>query len=225
MTVEFGTFETLPYIIHAPADFDKNRKYPILLHIHGAGTRGITLEEYAASDSFPMMRASAGNELVIISPHCTKNSWYDLFETLIRFAHFVKDLPFADPERLYLMGISMGGYAAWQLAMSQPELFAAIVPICGGGMYWNAKRLINVPVWAFHGKLDPTVLVTESEKMVNAVNKKGGNARLTVYPENAHNAWDDTYSNPEVYRWLLTHQKSNAKPLVNEYSNNAKAFG
>lgn len=216
MTVEFGTFETLPYIIHAPADFDKNRKYPILLHIHGAGTRGITLEEYAASDSFPMMRASAGNELVIISPHCTKNSWYDLFETLIRFAHFVKDLPFADPERLYLMGISMGGYAAWQLAMSQPELFAAMIPICGGGMYWNASRLIDIPIWAFHGGKDGTVFPEESIHMVEKVNKRGGNAKLTIYPENEHNAWTDTFSNPEVFRWLLAQKKGEGSALQDD---------
>ena len=132
---------------------------------------------------------------------------------------------YTDPERLYLMGASMGGYTTWELAMSMPELFAAIVPICGGGMYWNAGRLVNVPVWAFHGKLDPTVLVEESEKMVNAVNKRGGNARLTVYPENKHDAWTDTFSNPEVYRWLLDHKNQNAGRLVNEYSGNAKEFG
>ena len=92
-------------------------------------------------------------------------------------------------------------------------------------MYWNAGRLKNVPVWAFHGKLDPTVLVEESEKMVNAVNKRGGCAKLTIYPENKHDAWNDTYSNPAVYEWLLLHQRSEAKELINEYSGNVKAFG
>ena len=92
-------------------------------------------------------------------------------------------------------------------------------------MYWNARRLVNVPVWAFHGAKDPTVLVEESIKMVEAVNKRGGNAKLTIYPENAHDAWTDTFSNPEVYAWLLTNKNENAKALINEYSQNIKDFG
>ena len=118
----------------------------------------------------------------------------------------------------------MGGYATWQMAMSLPEYFAAIVPICGGGMYWNAGRLVHVPIWAFHGKLDPTVLVEESEKMVDAVNKRGGNAKLTVYPENGHDAWSDTYGNPEVFAWLLRHRNQNAPTPEKEYTD-PKLYG
>jgi pimeloyl-ACP methyl ester carboxylesterase len=96
---------------------------------------------------------------------------------------------------------------AYQLAMAIPEAFAAIVPVCGGGMYWAAKRLVDVPVWAFHGAQDKTVLPEESLHMVAKVNAFGGNAKLTLYPNNAHDAWTDTYSNPEVYAWLLEHTK------------------
>ena len=92
--------------------------------------------------------------------------------------------------------------------MSRPDLFAAIIPICGGGMYWNAARLKNVPVRAFHGKRDSTVCIEESEKMVEAVRRAGGDAQLTVYPENGHDAWTDTYQNPDVFAWLLTKQKT-----------------
>ena len=108
------------------------------------------------------------------------------------------------------MGVSMGGYAAWQVGMSMPELFAAIVPICGGGMYWNASRLKNTPVWAFHGGRDPIVKPEESEKMVNAINSKGGDARLTIYPDHEHNAWSDTFANQEVFDWLLSKTNTNA---------------
>ena len=92
-------------------------------------------------------------------------------------------------------------------------------------MYWNAKRLKDVPVWAFHGAKDPTVLCRESEIMVEKVNKHGGNARLTVYPENGHDAWTDTYSNPEVYAWLFSHVKGESQEMADEYSNNSKEFG
>ena len=118
----------------------------------------------------------------------------------------------------------MGGYATWQIGMSMPEIFAAIVPICGGGMYWNAARLINVPAWAFHGKKDVSVFVEESEKMVNAVNKHGGNAKLTIYPENGHDAWSDTYNNPEVFQWLLSNENSNGEEVVDIY-NDSKLHG
>ena len=118
----------------------------------------------------------------------------------------------------------MGGYAAWQLAMSMPEYFAAIVPICGGGMYWNADRLVNVPIWAFHGEKDSAVLVEESVKMVNAFNQAGGNARLTVYPNTGHDAWSDTYCNPEVFEWLLAHKNKNMT-CINEKYTDSNLYG
>ena len=208
--MDFFEIEGLHYVIQYPNNFDASKKHPTLFFFHGAGTRGITTEQLASSKDFDTMLRSAGEELVILSPHCTLNSWYDKFETLIRFAHHVRALPYTDPDRLYLMGISMGGYASWQLAISQPELFAAMIPICGGGMYWSASRLKEVPIWAFHGGKDTTVLPEESVHMVEKVNKRGGNAKLTIYPENEHNAWTDTFENPEVFAWLLSHRKASA---------------
>jgi predicted peptidase len=117
------------------------------------------------------------------------------------------------------MGASMGGYGSWQMAMSLPEYFAAMVPICGGGLFWNAARLVNVPVWAFHGGKDTVIPPEESMKMVDAVNAAGGNAKLTIYPDNDHNAWTDTYSNPEVFAWLLAHKNINTVSLSNPYRN------
>jgi predicted peptidase len=111
----------------------------------------------------------------------------------------------------------MGGYGIWQLAMSMPKFFAAIVPICGGGMYWNAARLVNVPVWAHHGEIDHVVKVEESVKMVEAVNKQGGNAKLTIYPDTDHNSWTPTFSNPEVFDWLLSKTNTNSKELKEAY--------
>ena len=105
----------------------------------------------------------------------------------------------------------MGGYAVWQLAMSMPDCFAAIVPICGGGMYWNAGRLAGLPIWAFHGGKDEYIFPEESQKMVDAVSRNGGKAKLTVYPENAHDVWCDTYSNPQVYSWLLSNTNNKSE--------------
>ena len=102
----------------------------------------------------------------------------------------------------------MGGFGTWSLACEYPERFAAIAPICGGGNRWHAKRLKKVPVWAFHGAKDKGVPLEMSEEMVNAVNKSGGNAKLTIYPELGHNSWTQTYNDPELYEWFLKQHKS-----------------
>ena len=224
MFFERAEFEGLPYLVCYPDGYVSGEKYPVLLMLHGAGTRGITLEQYQASTCFSQISKSAKEQLILVAPHCTADSWFDKFETLIRFANWLPTAPFADAGRFYLLGGSMGAYAAWQLAMSQPHLFAAMIPICGGGMYWNASRLVNVPVWAFHGAKDTTVLPEESEKMICKLQKKGAEAKLTIYPENEHNAWSDTFSNPEVFMWLLAHTNQNSKK-EEAVCQGAKEFG
>ena len=217
-------FEGMKYVVRLPEGYEEGEKHPVLIYLHGAGTRGSNI--YTLTDSI-VFRATRGMEnfpFVIAAPLCNADSWFDIFETLKKFAVKIALESFADRERIYLAGTSMGGYGTWQLAMSLPELFAAIVPVCGGGMYWNAGRLVNVPVWAFHGGRDKTVFPEESQKMVDAVNRRGGNAKLTLYPENEHNAWDDTYTNEEVYRWLLSHKNSNTKPIEDIY-NDSKVYG
>ena len=227
MKYECQVYEEIKYLVRFPDGYEVGQRRPLLICVHGAGGRGGTYEEFMNHPEFAHSAKMEGFPFVTVAPICPRAdaTWFDYFETLKALIRFVAAADYVDPSRVYLTGASMGGYTTWELAMSMPELFAAIVPICGGGMYWNAGRLKNVPVWAFHGKLDPTVLVEESEKMVNAVNKRGGCAKLTIYPENKHDAWNDTYSNPAVYEWLLLHQRSEAKELINEYSGNVKAFG
>ncbi len=224
MKSEIKVFETMQYILRYPRNFDAGKRWPLILFLHGAGTRGKQIAKLQDNVFFPLTTGLADFPFVVAAPHCSVNTWFDCFEELRRFACEMAKLPFVDSERVYLMGASMGGYGAWQLAMSLPELFAAAVPICGGGMYWNAARLVNVPIWAFHGQLDPTVNVEESIRMVNAVNTRGGRARLTVYPENAHNAWSDTFRNPEVYTWLLAQKKAHTKEAEDAYRD-GKRFG
>lgn len=217
MHCEIKTFQKLNYIIRYPDDYEEGKTYPVLLFLHGAGTRGTDIEVLKNNVFFKITEGYKNFPFISVAPLCHTNTWFDLFEDLRAFVAYLGASSFADSKRLYLIGNSMGGYTSWALGMSMPEYFAAIVPICGGGMYWNAGRLINVPVWAFHGEKDSTVFVEESKKMVNAVNANGGNAKLTIYPENAHDAWTDTYSNYEVFEWFLSHKNENAKQLKNEY--------
>ena len=214
----------LRYVIRYPDGFSNEKKYPIILFLHGAGGRGDNIDKLLSNPFFVLTEKHEKFPFVCVAPLCSKNTWFDMWEHLEKLVTEISSLPFADKDRIYLMGASMGGYATWQLAMSMPEYFAAIVPICGGGMYWNAGRLVDVPVWAFHGAKDTTVLLDESVKMVEAVKHHGGEAKLTVYPENSHDAWSDTYSNPEVFDWLLKHKNKNDSQRCDGY-NNSKKYG
>ena len=116
-----------------------------------------------------------------------------------------------DRDRVYLTGLSMGGFASWTLGCFYPERFAAIAPICGGGDSFFVKSMKDVPVWAFHGAKDDVVPVERSKEMVGAVNAAGGNAKLTVYPEAGHDSWTQSYDNPALYEWFLSHRISDRK--------------
>ena len=207
MFFEEKSFEGLRYLVRYPNGFFPDRKYPLIIMLHGAGTRGSNIDKLRENHYFMITERYTDFEFVTVAPLCEADSWLDCFETLCRLVRHVTELPFCDSRRVYAVGQSMGGYATWQIAMSMPEVFAAILPICGGGMYWNAERLKEVPVWAFHGELDTTVLPSESENMVKAVNKAGGQARLTVFPGVNHSSWLNTYKDREVFRWLLSHSK------------------
>lgn len=223
--MEFLTFEGMQYLIDRPAHLAAGERHPVVLLLHGAGTRG---EDIGLLAQNPYFRITARHEAlpcITVAPLCATNTWFDRFETLIHFARAVAQADYADPDRVYLMGASMGGYATWQLAMSAPELFAAIVPICGGGMAWNTGRLRHVPVWAFHGEDDGTVFAEESRRLVEAVNRRGGSARLTLYPATGHDAWSATYGNREVFDWLLAQRRYHAPCEQDGSFADSKAFG
>ena len=112
-----------------------------------------------------------------------------------------------DPDRVYLTGESMGGYGTWEIAVRYPDRFAAIAPVCGVGEAWLASRLVNLPVWAFHGAQDDRVPLRGSQEMVEAVTKCGGRPKLTVYPDMGHMIGDFVYGNEELYRWLLAQRR------------------
>ena len=220
--MEKRIFEELDYVLRMPAEFSNKEKYPLVIYLHGAGGRGrdtdIIYNHPFFSKTEPWLKGA-----ISVAPQCYEDSWFSIFEQLQAFVKDVIAWDCVDKSRVYVVGASMGGYATWQLAMSRPELFAAIIPICGGGMYWNAGRLIHMGVWAFHGEEDITVFPQESKKMVDAVNANGGNARLTIYEKTSHDAWTKTFENKDVWAWLLSH-KSKYQETKSTYDN-VKDFG
>ena len=206
-TFDVSFYKDMQYLVSYPENYREGERFPTVILLHGAGSRGTDCYGIRRNDYFTITEQHEHFPFVTVAPICHGDTWFDLLETLKGFVDEIASSDFCDDSRLYAVGQSMGGYAVWQLGMSMPEYFAAIAPICGGGMYWNAKRLRKVPVWAFHGERDEVVLAEESVKMVNAVKAAGGDARLTLYPDCGHEAWVRAYSDYSLFEWLLTHTK------------------
>jgi predicted peptidase len=203
----------LDYLCYLPKDYPgtNGQRWPLLLFLHGAGERGTDIQLAAVHG--PLKQVKLGQEFpfIIVAPQCaTGELWQS--EPLLRLLNQVEEKFAVDPKRVYLTGISMGGYGTWQLGLQHPEKFAAIVPICGGGnlieVILGAREkgatVKRLPIWAFHGAKDNVVPLEESERMVTQLKKIGvKEVKLTIYPEANHDSWTETYKNPELYEWLL----------------------
>ncbi len=203
---DIGKTKKMAYLVHYPEWYNKGKKYPVVFLFHGSGSRGTDINTIKANSFFEKTKNSE-YEFITVAPQCHENSWVDLWEDVKAMVEEILLWDFCDTKRVYAIGPSMGGYAVWQIAMSMPEVFAAIVPICAGGMYWNAERVKNIPVWAFHGEKDGVIDCRDSIRMVNAVNGCGGNAKLTLYPDAGHEIWNSVYENKEVLEWMLSKRK------------------
>ncbi len=147
---------------------------------------------------------------VVVSPQSRRGGWNtDALNALLDdvITHYK-----IDQERVYLTGLSMGGSGTWNLGCTHPERFAAIAPICGSGSPSFAKDLKSVAVWAFHGAKDRVVPVARTEAMIKALKEAGCDPKLTIYPEAGHDAWTETYNNPELYTWFLEHTRLKPEP-------------
>ena len=181
-----------------------------MLFLHGAGERGDDVEKVKVHGPPKLIAQGKDMPFIVVSPQCPRRSYWsspDQVATLIALLDEIVENYRVDESRIYLTGLSMGGFGTWSLASTCPERFAAIAPICGGGEPRMARRLRHMPTWVFHGAKDGTVPIARSEEMVEALKKAGGNVEFTVYPEAQHDSWTVTYDNPKLYEWFLSHQK------------------
>jgi predicted peptidase len=200
------------YLLYLPKDYGKDpaARWPLILFLHGAGESGDNLE--IVKKHGPPKLAAGGKEFpfIIVSPQApsSREGWN--VEVLTALLDEVMRQYAVDPDRVYLTGLSMGGFGTWNLAAAVPERFAAIAPICGGGQRRMARRLRTLPTWVFHGAKDPTVPLQESQEMVDALKAAGGDVKFTIYPDAGHDSWTVTYDNPELYSWFLQHKRGGA---------------
>ncbi len=199
---------SLDYLVYLPPDYERTDSWPLLLFLHGAGERGDDLDLVKKHGPPKLIDQGKSFPFVVVSPQCPKHGWWTSkpLELMALLDEIVAKHKI-DQDRVYLSGLSMGGFGTWMLAGYAPDRFAAIVPSCGGGEALSARRLTDLPVWTFHGAKDPVVPLRRSEEMVDALKKLNGEVKLTVYPEAGHDSWTATYDNPEVYEWLLQQKR------------------
>lgn len=203
------------YLLYLPKDYGRqsDKKWPLVVFLHGSGESGSDLEKVKVHGLPKLVSQGKEFPFIIVSPQAPgvpRRTWDTevlnamLDDVLAKYA--------VEQDQVYLTGLSMGGYGAWAWAAANPERFAALAPICGGGdARMIARWLKSMPVWAFHGAKDPTVPLSESERIVEALKKVGNNeVKFTVYPEAQHDSWTVTYDNPELYAWLLNHKRPKA---------------
>lgn len=220
--------EVFKYRLLKPSRIEDGKKYPVVLFLHGAGERGTDnrgqLQYLPAQMCQPAWRDKY--PCFLIAPQCRPDrKWVevnwgdrksvkqeeptDQIKVVMQILDKVlKENP-ADLDRIYLTGLSMGGYGSWDLAMRMPERFAAAAPICGGGDETNAAKLVKLPIWAWHGDADNAVPVERSRDMIAAITKAGGRPKYTELKGVGHNSWTPAYENPDgVVPWLFDQKRS-----------------
>lgn len=220
------------YQVYVPPNWSNKQKWPVILYLHGAGERGDDgLIQTEVGIGTAIRRHAERVPAIVVFPQCLRNRWWpepDMqAQALKALDQSIKEFN-GDPARIYLTGISMGGYGTWAMAANNPSRFAALAPVCGGvrpppriaipsgipdttaasdPYQAVAQKVGSTPVWIFHGEADTAVPVTESRKMAEALKAAGRNVRYSEYEGVGHNSWDKAYSEPEFFSWLLSQQR------------------
>jgi predicted peptidase len=203
----------LDYLLFLPRRYAERRRWPLILFLHGSGERGDDLELVKRHGVPRVVEDDPSLPFVAISPQCPAGGrWHLYLKTLGALLDDAAARYAVDPDRICLTGLSMGGYGTWHLAARYPDRFAAIAPICGGGLRSRgfpekARALRGVPVWAFHGARDANVPVEETQRLVDVLRDCGGDVRLTIYPDAGHDAWTRTYADPRLFEWMLAQRR------------------
>jgi len=198
------------YLLHTPdsQELAEEGKLPLIVFLHGSGERGTDMSTVKTHGPPKLADANPEFPFMVLSPQCPMGEWWDVQALDLLLDDVISNHP-VDERRIYLTGLSMGGFGTWDLAILRPDRFAAIAPICGGDRM-NAidapKYLRDTPTWVFHGAMDQVVKLEASSRIVKALNDAGGDVQFTIYPMAGHDSWTETYANPKLYDWFLRHR-------------------
>lgn len=206
----------LDYLLSLPDGYETSRRWPLMLFLHGAGERtdhplGLeSLKKHGPPKRFDQHNPTP---FIIASPQCPADEWWaDHVDALLGLLDDLEINYAVDPARVYVTGLSMGGFGTWTLCARHPERFAAAVPICGGLPWYidldrAVEKMKHLPIWTFHGAKDEVVSIEETQRVVKALKAVGGNIKFTVYRAAQHDSWTKTYNNPKLYEWMLQHTR------------------
>lgn len=198
----------LNYLLYLPPGYEQSgdEKWPLMIFLHGIGERGTDVEKVKMHGPPKVLAEGMELPMIVLSPQCPPDDYWPTDSLLPLIDQIIADYN-VDEDRVYLTGLSMGGFGTWRLAADNPNKFAAVVPICGGGESFKAVLLKHVPIWVFHGAKDTVVPISYSEAMVDRLKSVGGNVKFTIYPNAGHDSWTKTYNNPELYEWMLQQRR------------------
>jgi len=214
-----GVFETvvnipikLNYALYTPNIYRKTEsELPLVLYLHGVGERGTDLKKLELNGIPELISKGKDFPFLTLAPQCPDFGWWSRSEYVEALASLTKEIISShrvDKKKVYVTGLSMGGYGTLALAKKYPQLFSAIIPICGGmDDHKDIERLGDMPIWLFHGDKDNTHPVERSTAIYDLLKPNNKKIKLTIYEGVGHNSWDETYANDEVYEWLLSHKK------------------
>ena len=193
------------YVVFVPPGYTGDKAYPIVMFLHGSGSTGDDGKKQVSGIAAEIRRSEKTFPAIVVFPQSQKRTWGANSEDGKRAMAILAETMKAyktDEKRVYLTGLSMGGFGTWSLAAAHPDKWAAIVPICGGGDVKSAAKIKDLPTWCFHGDADPTVKVDLSRNMIQAIKDAGGSPKYTEYPGVEHNSWTKAYGTKELYDWL-----------------------
>ncbi len=198
------------HLLFLPSNQSKaiDGKLPMIVFLHGAGERGTDIELVKTHGPPKMVEQDKNFPFIVLSPQCPKGERWNALQLNLLIDQIIDNYP-VDTNRIYLTGLSMGGFGTWDTAIEYPKKFAAIAPICGGSIIhaFQVDKVKHIPTWVFHGALDEVVPISNSSKIVRAAKKLDANIKFTVYAEAGHDSWTATYNNPDLYKWFLSHSK------------------
>ncbi|MFN0127862.1 MAG: prolyl oligopeptidase family serine peptidase [Verrucomicrobiales bacterium] len=202
-----GSAGTMNYWLWLPKETPAEGA-PVLVFLHGAGERGDDLAMVKKHGPPKLVDSLAALQpFIIISPQCPKEQRWSVGLVKQLVDHVVEKRQ-GDRTRVYITGLSMGGFGTWEITVQYPDFFAAAVPICGRGDPSQAAKIKDLPIRVFHGAKDEAVPLASSQEMVDALKAAGAeDVEFTVYPDLAHDSWTPTYADPKLYEWLLTKQR------------------